>query len=352
MTTARIPVTLLTGFLGSGKTTLLNAWVKQPAFARSLIIVNEFGDVALDHLLVAHSAEQSVVELPGGCLCCTVRGDLQKTLLDARWRFARGGQRQFDRVLIETTGLADPAPIINTLAANDQLARHYQWQGVVTTVDAGQGEATLKRFAEARRQVAFADLVLITKVDDSDPATIDDLTQEIRAQNPAASVLPIRMPPVAEDIADRLFSALTAITEGDAHVLSVRSAPGQPSGLLIRKIHPMMNTEIGESSHVEAMTSFSWVSDQPVTPEKLAVWWAFVQLRANERLLRLKALIRTTEKPEPKLMQVVQHRVHPTVTLADWPTPDHRNRIIAIGESAVVAELARATEALGSAPTI
>ena len=130
-----IPVTLLTGFLGSGKTTVLNHLVRQPELADALVIINEFGEMALDHLLVAHSTENLVMEMSSGCLCCTIRGDLVKTLRDITWRFSRGGQRQFRRVLIETTGLADPAPIIHTLMTHPQIAPKYRLDGIVTTVD-------------------------------------------------------------------------------------------------------------------------------------------------------------------------------------------------------------------------
>lgn len=134
--TARIPVYLLTGFLGSGKTTVLNQLVKQADMARTLVIINEFGAVSLDHLLVSHANEDIVVELGSGCLCCTIRGDLAKTLHDASWRYARNGVRQFDRVMIETTGLADPAPVLHTLLTDRSIFSQYRLQGVVTTIDA------------------------------------------------------------------------------------------------------------------------------------------------------------------------------------------------------------------------
>ena len=130
-----IPITLLTGFLGSGKTTVLNHLAQQAEFADTLVIINEFGEIALDHMLVAHSAENIIMEMGSGCLCCSIRGDLIKTLRDISWRFARHGKRQFQRVFIETTGLTDPLPIIHTLTTHPQITAKYYLDGVVTTVD-------------------------------------------------------------------------------------------------------------------------------------------------------------------------------------------------------------------------
>ena len=140
-TSELIPVTLLTGFLGSGKTTVLNHLIQQPELSNALVVINEFGEMALDHLLVAHSTENLVMEMSSGCLCCTIRGDLVKTLRDITWRFSREGHRQFDRVVIETTGLADPASIIHTLITHPQIARQYRLDGILTCVDMADGNA-------------------------------------------------------------------------------------------------------------------------------------------------------------------------------------------------------------------
>ncbi len=160
-----IPISLLTGFLGSGKTTVLNHLLAQPELADALVIINEFGEMALDHMMVAHSTENLMMEMSSGCVCCTIRSDLVKALLDITWRFSRNGQRQFRRVLIETTGLADPAPIIHTLMTHPLIARRYRLDGIVTIVDLATGMHTLDQYKEAVKQAAVADALLLTKAD-------------------------------------------------------------------------------------------------------------------------------------------------------------------------------------------
>jgi|JI7StandDraft_1071085.scaffolds.fasta_scaffold02284_7 G3E family GTPase len=161
----RLPIYVLTGFLGSGKTTLLNHLVTYPEFAKTLVIINEFGDTALDHLLVTPHADQHVVELASGCVCCTLQGDLSQTLQQAREQFAND---RFDRVIIETTGLANPVPILRSLIEHNFLFAHYRLQGTITLVDACHIRQQLPRFIEAQQQVAMADLLLISKLDSVD----------------------------------------------------------------------------------------------------------------------------------------------------------------------------------------
>ena len=181
-----IPVTLLTGFLGSGKTTVLNHLVCQPELADALVIINEFGEVALDHLLVAHSTENLAMEMSSGCLCCTIRGDLVKTLRDITWRFSRNGRRQFQRVLIETTGLADPAPIIHTLMNHPQIASKYRLDGIVATMDVATGMHVLDQHQEALKQAAVADVLLLTKADLAGEEQRVALLRRLEGINPAA----------------------------------------------------------------------------------------------------------------------------------------------------------------------
>jgi len=181
-----IPVTLLTGFLGSGKTTLLNRLVRHPDLHRTLIIINEFGEIGLDHLLVTNSEEDLIVEMSSGCMCCTIRKDLANTLRDITWRFARDGICQFDRVLIETTGLADPAPILHTLITDTFIAGHYKLDGIITTVDAASGNATLDAHPESVKQIAVADRLLLTKTDVATTDAVAGLQQRLLEINPAA----------------------------------------------------------------------------------------------------------------------------------------------------------------------
>ena len=164
----RLPVSVLTGFLGSGKTTVLNHLIQQPALSRTLVLINEFGKIGLDHDLVTHCTDDVVIEMSSGCLCCTIRGDLAKTLREAPGRFACGGEQWFDRVVIETTGLADPAPVLLTLMTDPVVARRYRLDGVIATVDAVNGGNTLDRQIESVKQTAVADRLLLTKADLAD----------------------------------------------------------------------------------------------------------------------------------------------------------------------------------------
>jgi len=183
----RLPVTLLTGFAGAGKTTLLNQLVRQPGMARTLLVIGESGAIGLDHLLVAVARDDAGVQVNSGCLCCTIRIDLARTLREAPWRYARNGAPWFERVVVETAGLADPTPMLHTLTGEPSVTRRYRLDGVVTVVDAAAGMATLDVRPEAVRQVAVADRLLVSKVDVVEPAALAVLQARLRALNPGAA---------------------------------------------------------------------------------------------------------------------------------------------------------------------
>ena len=188
METSRLlPVSVLTGFLGSGKTTVLNHLMQQPEMERTLVVINEFGEIGIDHDLMVKSTDEVVVEMASGCLCCTIRGDLVKTLREAPSRFAREGKLWFDRVVIETTGLADPTPILHTLMTDAHVARRYRLDGVITTVDAVNGHDTLDKQIESVKQAAVADRLLLTKTDLVEPAALDSLRARLRTFNPGCT---------------------------------------------------------------------------------------------------------------------------------------------------------------------
>jgi G3E family GTPase len=331
-----IPVTVLTGFLGSGKTSVLNHVLKQPDMAATAVIINEFGEIGLDHLLV-ESATDDVVLLNSGCLCCTVRSDIAETLLDLFVKRRKGAIPDFRRVVIETTGLADPAPILHTLMSDPLVAARYALDGVVTTVDAVNGDATLNRQPEAVKQAAVADRLLLTKTDLAPAAAVERLRARLAALNPTAPILP-----VAHGMADP--AALFALGLYDPHGKSLEVQRWLRDEALTETGHDAAHahhdvshgvsarSEIARGGrHDERIRAFCVTRDRPVSWAVLSAWLdALAEMRGDD-LLRLKAIVAISERPdEPVILHGVQHVFHPPVLLPEWPSEDRRTRMVFI----------------------
>jgi G3E family GTPase len=306
-----IPVCVLTGFLGSGKTTLLGKLLKSPEFARTAVIINEFGEIGLDHDLI-ETSDESFVTLQTGCLCCTIRGDLVLTLADVLRRRDEGTVTPFDRVVIETSGLADPAPILHAVMSDDALVERLTLAGVVTTVDAVHGADTLERQPESVKQVAVADRLVLTKTDvvTETPAA---LTDRLAALNPSAPVLPASFGDI--DPA-RLF---------DARIWD-------PSG----KLPDLTGDEHGHHAHDRnrhdaRIACFALLRDEPIPAVALTLFLEVLAEHCGADLLRLKGIVAIAESPErPAVIHGVQHMFHAPAFLARWPSDDRRSRLVFI----------------------
>jgi G3E family GTPase len=304
---ARLPLTLLTGFLGSGKTTLLQTLLRHPGMADTAVIVNELGEIGLDHLLVDHVAENLRV-LNSGCLCCSMRGDLVDTLAELLRRRAVGDVA-FSRVVVETTGMADPAPVLHTLATDQSVAAAFRLAGVVTTVDAVNGGSTLHHHAEACRQVAMADLVLITKTDLASPSATAFLEERLARLNPTAARASVVNGEVAPDI-----------------VLGAGSF--KPERLFVLDGHAAPHHH---AHHDHAIRAHCFRFDEPVRGDAFAHWLELLASMRGERLLRVKGLVRVVEHPdEPWLVHGAQHLIHAPRRLPRWPSADRRTRLVFI----------------------
>ena len=295
-----LPVSVVTGFLGSGKTTLLSRLLRDPALARTAVIVNEFGEVGLDHLLLEASDEE-VILLEGGCLCCKVRGDLVRTAGHLLARRARG-EATFDRIVIETTGLADPAPILQALMTDREIAGELRLESVIATVDCAAGDATLDAHPESVKQAALADRIVLTKADLADPAA-SGLAQRLRRINPSAPQL-VALHGVVD--ASRLFDS-SAYEHRDLH-----------------------------ESHAHAHNEVQTFCLRRSTPLHAVTLSLFLQLLAEHcgaKLLRLKGLVDVVESPgRPALIHGVQHVFHPPAWLDAWPDDDRTTRIVVIAQ--------------------
>jgi G3E family GTPase len=312
----RTPVTVLTGFLGSGKTTLLNAWLRSPELADAAVIVNEFGEVGIDHSLIASSSDNTI-ELSTGCLCCTVRGDLVETLRELTEKRARGEVRPFSRVLIETTGLADPVPVLQALITFP-VARVYRLSRVITVVDAVQGLGTLERHPEALKQVAVADDLVLSKTDLPAP-DLDALQARLRQINPGA---------------EQRRSSEAKLRDG-VDVYDPATKPEQVAQWLkaqeVEEHHHHHDEGHHDvSRHSQDIGSFVLTFDQPLHWEHVAAWLDALVMAHADQLLRVKGILDIKGQGEPIVVQAVQRLFHPPARLAGWPGGERRSRIVFI----------------------
>ncbi|WP_343526209.1 GTP-binding protein [Sphingomonas sp.] len=361
---ALIPVSVLTGFLGSGKTTLLNQLVRAPQMSRALVIINEFGAVSLDHDLIARSHDDLVVEMIGGCLCCTIRGDLARTLRDAPWRFARDGLCWFDRVVIETTGLADPAPILHTLMTDDRLRTLYRLDGVIATVDAVNGMATLDAQEEAIKQAAVADRILVTKTDLASPEDRQALTERLRTLNPSAPLIVAVNGAVSPD---RLFDAGLYNPETksndvrrwlnaeayeaphhhghDHHEQHGHHEQDGHHGHHHGHDHGGHHHHHDVNRHDDRIRATCLTFDEPLKAHAFERWLDVLTMFKGPDILRIKGIVHLEDEPKPVVIHGVQHIFHPPVLLDEWPSDDRRTRLVFITRD-IDAEELRGTLAL------
>jgi G3E family GTPase len=308
----RIPLTVITGFLGSGKTTLLNALLARPEAANSAVIVNEYGEVGVDHDLV-QGVTESVTLLDNGCVCCVLRGDLEQALRDLFLARRAGEISSFERVILETTGLADPAPVMQTLSIDPSLAELYRLDGVITLVDGVQGSAQLASMPEAVKQAAVADRLIITKSDLASASTIAELTQALKRINPTAQ---------------QVLAVGGAVEPELVLSVGLDRARVQPEAVE-RWLGPAQHGDAGHH-HTHDISTFTLWFDQPF---ERAVFERTIEVLTSLRgadLLRVKGLVNVAGESGPVVIQGVQHLFHPPVTLAQWPGDDRRSRLVFI----------------------
>jgi G3E family GTPase len=318
-----IPVTVLTGFLGSGKTTVLNHLLRQPGMDGTVAVINEFGEVGIDHLLVETSEERFAL-LDNGCVCCSVREDLVALLEDLSVREASGKLPAIRRILIETTGLADPVPVLHTLMTAPGVIARYRIDGVVVTVDAVNALHSLDNHAEAVKQVAVADRILLTKADLAEGGTVAAVEQLIREINPTVSVVPVchgSTEPAAVFEAG-LFAPQARLEQVASWFATAAAAAAA---------HRHAAHHHGHHAHSSRISSFSLVVNEPVRWAAFSRWLGYVAALKGDDFLRFKALVNVADRPQgPVVVHAVQHVLHPPVALDAWPSDDRSSRLVFI----------------------
>lgn len=335
----KIPVTILTGFLGAGKSTLLNRILKDPDMKDAAVIINEFGDVGIDHLLVESSGD-SIIELSDGCLCCTVRGELVDTLANLMDAVQTGRVKPVKRVVIETTGLADPAPVMQAIMGNPIIAQNFELDGVVTVVDAVNGLVTLDNHEEARKQAAVADRLIVSK--QSIAGDMDALMMRLRGLNPRAALMDADSEEAgsARILVNGLYDPATKIADvgrwlhdEDEHDVHHHHDHDHHNHGHHHHHHGHEDQDPHDvNRHDASIRSFSIIEEKAIDPMALEMFIDLLRSAHGEKLLRMKAIIATSDRPErPLVLHGVQSIFHPPVRLAAWPDPqDRRTRMVLI----------------------
>lgn len=294
----RLPVIAVTGFLGSGKTTLIRALLGKPEGANTAVVVNEYGEVGIDDALLRSSSDVTVL-LGNGCVCCNVRTDLQETLRGLFADRARGAVPSFQRVVIETSGLADPGPVLQTFATDRALGREFHLQALISVIDAVSGDRNLAQVPEAKKQAALADRIVVTKSDLAGHALTERLIEQIGALNAAPIGIAI-----------------------DGEI--------EPSFLLDEALAPRRNFDLGGPEHTHGLCSFSLIFEKPLSWQGFDQTMAVLTTLRGPDLLRVKGLLAVKECRGPVVVHFVQHVAHTPVELEDWPDADRRSRLVFI----------------------
>ncbi|UXN06255.1 CobW family GTP-binding protein [Bartonella sp. HY761] len=333
-----IPVTILTGFLGSGKTTLLNTLLRDNMLKDSAVIINEFGEVGIDHLLV-EKADEGIISLSDGCLCCTIRGDLVDTLAELIDKLQMGKINHLTRIIIETTGLADPAPILQILLAHPIIIEALQLDGVITTLDAVNGVKTLENYQEAVKQLAVADRVIITKADMVEGKNqLAALRSKIASINPRAEIY--LSSDIEQHIGDLFRSGIYDIDNKTADVKRWLADEDQ---------HDHHNAHNHEHNHAhnhhdhshhhdvnrhsDKIRSFSLTHNQPVDYAAIEAFVDLMRASQGDRILRMKGIVQTIKRPDqPLIIHGVQGMFHPPKRLDSWPDDKAETRLVIIGD--------------------
>ena len=333
---ARLPVAILTGFLGSGKTTLLNRMLRNPAMADTAVIVNEIGAVGLDQYFL-DEADSDVVMLSNGCLCCMVRDDLEDTVSRLYARRTSGDLPAFWRLVIETTGLADPGPVMESFLANPMLSRCFRLACVATTIDVPYADRHLDEYYEAVRQVAMADRILITKDDLADAEQTASVEARLRRVNPSAEIVR------AKDADPSLVFEPAAPLSRGGRTTTYRQAPAQSP-------RPALDHG-GGGLHEQRVASFTVVLDEPIEWRPFADWLRALRVQHGDRLLRLKGILNVRGEALPISIHGVHHILHPPLALKAWPWEDRRSRLVFVTDDLSQATVeAGMTRLLGRTP--
>ena len=335
--TDRIPTVLITGFLGSGKTTLLNRLLAQPVLADSAVIINEFGEIGIDHLLVSTPAENMVL-LDTGCLCCTVRGDLIETLADLYRKRESGAVPRFSHLLIETTGLADPVPVLQSIVSDPALREVYSLENVVSLVDAVNGGAQLDNHPESVKQAAVADALLITKTDIASVEVVAALTKRLLELNPGAELHEVVNGHIdAARLREDAFNRNARSRDIERWLKASRFAA-----------YEHRHGEAGAHRHDTRIRAFAFYRDRPVRRAGLAMWLDMIAGLRGANLLRMKGVLNV--EGDPVLVNAVQTVVHEPVPLESWPDGERRSRLVFIARDLEREDIERTFDAFDYAP--